>query len=322
MKGLIVLGLILLVIILFFIWYYFCGFVGEIKKAKPEFEIFGLDDGFVPQGICYNKEYGKFLLSGYNSIEGCASKIYVVDEKTKTLEKSITLVLKNGKPYMGHGGGIACYKKYGFISSEGEAFVFTIADIFTAKLDQIHVNFSFKTQNNADFCFVYNELLYVGEFYKLGKFKTDVSHHIKLEDGTIHHSLVLGYDLCEIMKMQETLEPVKAISVGDEVQGIAVHENKIFMSSSYGLLPSKLYEHKNVLSEKTQKYIILKEKKVPLYELSAKTLRKTTSYPEMMEEIEVANGKLFMVFESGAKKYRLFTRTTINKVFSKKIKQD
>ena len=38
--------------------------------------------------------------------------------------------------------------------------------------------------------------------------------------------------------------------------------------------------------------------------------------PEMAEEIEFANGKLYVLFESAANKYKIVTRTRINHVFS------
>ena len=62
---LVIVFFVLVLIIAFFVWYYFFGEIGDLKKAKKEFEIFGLSKGFVPQGLTFDKTNGKFLMCGY-----------------------------------------------------------------------------------------------------------------------------------------------------------------------------------------------------------------------------------------------------------------
>lgn len=315
MIALIIISAVLIALIIIFIWWYFCGNIGELKKAKKEFLIFGLDDGFVPQGIVYLSCYNKILISGYMQ-DHSPSRVYVVSKETGMTEKFVTFVLLSGVGYFGHAGGIAGNCNDCYLSSEGKIFHFFASDIFSSTNGIVKITDIMETKNGADFCFVSNGFLYVGEFYKLAKFKTDVSHHIKLSDKEINHSLVFGFRLKEgeefglASKVAE-----KAISIPDLVQGMVVGK-KIFVSRSYGVARSELLTYENVLLQKTQNYVYFDEKQVPLFVLSNKNLQKTRFLPEMAEEIELINGRLFVVFESASKKYRLFTRTKINHVYS------
>lgn len=316
MTIVIVLSCALAGLIILFFWWYFGGSTGELKKAKKEFDIPGLDSGFVPQGITYLSCYKKFLLSGYMQ-DHSPSRVYVVDKESGKTEKYITLKLASGKMYSGHAGGIASNCNDCYISSEGKIFHFFASDIFGNNYNIVSIDDFFETKNGADFCFISDKTLYVGEFYKLAKFKTDVSHHIKADEKKFNHSIVFGYDLKENGRCGlKEIVPKVAISIPDIVQGIAIQNNKILVSRSYGVSRSELLEYENVLKQKTQNNIYFDEKQVPLYVLSDKNLRKTRFLPEMSEEIEIVDGKIFIVFESGSKKYKLITRTRIGSVFS------
>ena len=100
-------------------------FVGDsyddFKKFRKEFEIEGLEDGAVPQGItAYPANYtdgvddnGKpitkqqqyFLTSAYMK-DGSPSRIYVLGEKTGYVGY-VTMVNLDGTPHKGHVGGVA-----------------------------------------------------------------------------------------------------------------------------------------------------------------------------------------------------------------------
>ncbi len=307
----------LILLIVFFCWYYFFTPVYELKTAKSEWKIFGLDGGFVPQGISYSKDYDMFIVSGYFE-KNQPSRIYLIDAKSQNLLKEIKLKLPSGVFYSGHAGGVCSYGKDGFVVSNGRAYHFRLSDLFTNPCGEVNIDYTFETNNNADFCFVYEGLLFVGEFYRLGKFNTEITHHISLNEKEINHAVVLGYKLSDLSVIGSRPVPVKALSVPDMVQGIAINGGRIFVSCSYGLMPSKLFEYENVFNQKTQKYMIINEKQVPIYALSSKNLQRTYTYPEMLEEIEYVSGKLYLLFKSGSKKYRKFVRNAVNQVFSQK----
>lgn len=316
MIALIIVSSVLALLIVTFVWWYFGGSIGELKKAKKEFLIPGLDDGFVPQGIVYLSCYKKFLISGYMQ-DHSLSRVYVINSQTGEVEKFVTFVLPSGVGYFGHAGGIAGNCNDCYLSSEGKIFHFFASDVFASTNGVVKIVDVMETKNGADFCYVSGGYLFVGEFYKLAKFKTDVSHHIKLSDKEINHSLVFGFKLKEGEKFGlASSVPEKAISIPDLVQGMVISGKKIFVSRSYGVARSELLTYENVLLQKTQNYVYFGENQVPLFVLSSKNLQKTRYLPEMAEEIELFDGKLYVVFESASKKYKLFTRTRINYVFS------
>lgn len=316
MKGLYIFSAILILLIVLFVWYYFGGQIGELKKAKKEFEIPGLADYFVPQGISYLACYKKILISGYMS-DGKPSRVYVIDKESGKTERFVNLKLPSGALYFGHAGGIATNCNDCYVSSEGKVFHFFASDIFSSAVGVVDVADVFETKNGADFCFIHEDTLYVGEFYKLAKFKTDLTHHVECGEKKYNHSLVFGYKLKEHAEFGlESVIPCKAISVPDMVQGVVVAGNKIFVSKSYGIARSEISEYKNILTEKTQTYVYFDEKQVPLWILSDKNLQKTRFMPEMAEEIELIDNRIFIVFESATIKYKFVTRTRLNHVFS------
>lgn len=297
--------------------YYFAAGVGELKFAKKEWEIEGLREGFVPQGIAYAKKFGKFLISGYMA-NGSVSRVYVVGEEQKITEKFVCLKTKDGAQFCGHAGGVAVFNDFGYISSEGKVYRFLISDLINAKNDdEIQFDYEFKTENGADFCTVDGGILWVGEFYKMGKFKTDTTHHILIDGGGQQCAVVFGFRLSE--NGVPSSVPQKALSVPDVVQGMAFYSGRIFLSASYALNRSRIFEYENVFYKTTSKYIIFKNKKVPLYTLENKFLRKTKIIPPMSEEIVCEGGRIYVLFESAAKKYKFFMRTRIKHVFSIKI---
>lgn len=77
-----------------------------------------------------------------------------------------------------------------------------------------------------------------------------------------------------------------------QVQGLEVFGNYLFLSQSYGFSDSKLriYERSVIESEK--------------YSLKKKEEIKSFSLPNRMEQICIQDGRLYMLFESGAYVYR------------------
>lgn len=309
--------IVLSLIIIFLLIYYFGEGKGDLKKANPEFKIPGLSDGFVPQGMCYIKDLNSFLISGYMGDHRSASRIYVIDSESKKLIKFV-YVIRNYKQVVSHFGGITSFGKDVWISTEKEVLRIKVDDIKNAKTGSgVNVFDSFSPKNNADFCFVHSGLLWIGEFYKLGKFKTDISHHIKINNKTQFHAMCYGFKIssqgeCGIEKPI----PVKAMSIPDLAQGICVCENKLFLSASYGIAKSSLYVYENVLNKNEESYTFFKNKKIPLHILSRDKLIKKYVLPSMSEEVECYNKKVYVLFENSAKKYKIFTRKKIKKVFS------
>ncbi|MCT7840753.1 MAG: hypothetical protein N4Q43_02425, partial [Lactobacillus crispatus] len=94
----------------------------------------------------------------------------------------------------------------------------------------------------------------------------------------------------EVKSVTGTLQwsdPTGETSMDKQIQGIAIYQNKIFLSQSYGSGDSKLYVFPtsalNALDEKNAELVI--------------------TMPPYLEQITAYKGQLLCVFESGSKIY-------------------
>ena len=167
---------------------------------------------------------------------------------------------------------------------------------------------------NAAFCQYTGNMLYVGEFYRPGNYETPESHHLQTADGSMNYAVVYAYEVDEAGAPAG--EPSFAVSVREQVQGIAVYEGGIALSCSYGLPDSTIWVYENVLGGQADKSLEVGGARVPLYMLDSSNLKTTITAPCMSEEIAVKGDRLYILFESLSNKYKLFTRTRMSHVYS------
>lgn len=285
----------------------------------------GLDSGISPQGLCILPSSDgtrfDFAMSGY--IPGEPSRVYVVrtepvtEDKVTSIETYVTFQ-KDGKPVQTHFGGIACTDDFLYIASGKEIIRAKLSDVTSVSGGVVEIVDSFDVGMNAAFCYIYGGQLYVGEFYRPGKYETDPSHYVETASGT-NHALVYVYDLNEESEggIADTV-PSKVLSVCDQVQGIALSDEHIFLSTSYGLPDSKLYIYSNVLDAQTAETFRFGDKDIPMYILAPKA-KADFKMPCMSEEIYVKEGRLYILFESMSKQYRYVVHTRITHILSVKI---
>ena len=104
-----------------------------------------------------------------------------------------------------------------------------------------------------------------------GKNKNSISNNeIKSVTGTISWS-----------------DPDGVTSMDKQVQGIAIYDNKIFVSQSYGSKDSKLYIFPSTA----------------LHALDEKNAELVISMPPYLEQIVAYKGQLLCLFESGSRQY-------------------
>lgn len=313
--------LIILSISIYFIWPWNRDF---FDNAVAEFEIPGLDSEFVPQGITKIDGQNKFLLSGYMS-NGSPSRFYVINSDSNQVEKYFVLETSQGKKYNEHAGGVASFGStlWTVSSNEQGGFIyrFMLADVDNVENGEIVSIVDYvSANNNADWVFVHDNKLFVGEYYLDGKYETDSRHHFKNSVGKTYGALALGYTINESKKcgLQDLL-PEVALSVDEKCQGIAVTTDGNFItSSSYSVFKnSNINMYNNVLlEESTTKFKFTTGCEIPVYFLDDSNLISSKQVPIMSEEIVVDEGKLFILFESSAKKYKKFCRVKLEDVYS------
>ncbi|MBE7075923.1 MAG: hypothetical protein E7375_02490 [Clostridiales bacterium] len=303
----------LLGIVLLF-WYFGDSYPTFYANAEKEFEVAGLEDGFTPQGLCYEENSKTFLSSGYMK-DGSASRIYVIDGEEGKTTKYFTL--NNGEEdYSGHAGGIATDGTNVWIVGDGYLFRFMFADIeLVENGDSIDIIDGFKTGNGADFITVEENFLWVGEFHKDGKYDTDESHHIETENST-NKAIHFCYEINSANEYGiKSTTPVKALSTGSLVQGMEITTNKIILSTSYSLPNSHIYIYENIFTtaEETFDY---NGTPIDLYVLEEVNLLEDIEAPCMSEELAIADGRVYVLFESACKKYGMVTREALKHVYS------
>lgn len=295
------------------VWYCGATYPQFTPIARQEFAIPGLSDGVCPQGLCSlpeNERGYDFAMSGY--LSSGPSRVYLIGESGQD-GKYITLA-EGGKADTSHFGGVTCSEEYLYVASGKRIARVSLAEALAAEQGGTVEAAYFDAGLNAAFCQYYGGLLYAGEFYRPGNYETPESHHLETSDGSVNHAVVYAYEVGEEGAL--AAEPLYALSVRDQVQGIAVYEGGIALSCSYGLPNSSLWVYENDLGGGADGTFEVNGKAVPLYMLDSSNLKNTIDAPCMSEEIAVRDGRLYILFESASNKYKLFTRTRMRYVQS------
>ncbi len=291
----------------------FMGFLGGDKRIDYEnyteypCEVPGLDDGFIPQGLCFVESMGMFAISGYmpNDTDGNKqfSRIYFVNPET---EENKMFIIDD---FTGHAGGIASdgndiwISSGGSSSTNGKIYHFTV-DMFVGETGSTVIHdgyFSVPVKGSVLYCD--GEKLWVSEFYNNDKDsnKTNEAHYY----GS-NHAWSCGYDLpIDIdYSSKETLVPDVILSIPDKVQGMSITaDGEVIFSTSYGRRNnSKMYVFESYTTWDTNTVNVF-DTNVTLHVAKKKNIIMRFKMPTLMEGMDYHNGKLYIVFESGAKTY-------------------
>jgi len=197
-----------------------------------------------------------------------------------------------------------------------------------------------------------NDRLYVGEFYRGGNYETNEKHRLTTPNGDNNTAFAYEYNtststafgLTTSDGYDENKEKVpkiqKIFSLPDEIQGFARTANGLVLSQSYGLKNSHIYYYAfkwdlSSLSENNRvkytdidklgfKYEDAKtvngapyyDKDLYLYYIDRSSMLNDYSIPSMSEGLCTVEGRVYVLFESGAKKYSPFVRKVLKNVYS------
>lgn len=265
---------------------------------EKEFQIPGIHDGYVPQGLANVDEEGSaFVLSGYN---GKYMDLYYHDAKTNT-SKRVIPVDENGKIIEGHGGGVTVCRDYVYVSQSDALYTFSLSEIrAAADGGEVVCHAMFPVDNQASFCFSNENFLYVGEFYRPVDYETEESHYYTTPAGEKNCAIISCYLLNEDGSLAEEY-PVYSISIPSQVQGFAIKGETIMISRSWGLETATLEFYDGMKDSGTT--ISVSGKEVPLYYLDSTNHQKTVKLPCFSEELCVVGDRVYISFESACDKY-------------------
>ncbi|MBR5231009.1 MAG: hypothetical protein IKW00_02030 [Clostridia bacterium] len=280
---------------------------GELSVNIP-----GCAQDLVPQGISYLADEGWMIIAGYSS-GTTPSAIVAVDMETNQVVKEIFLQNVDGSAYTGHAGGVAVTEKNIFISNNNHLYRLSL-DSFRAAEASATLKFdeAIPVPSRASYCQYNDGILWVGEFEYGGEYKTDNSHRIKTADG-YQRAWAIGYQLTSETDNELKADCITAegaipdviLSTTERIQGLTVKEGMIYLSQSYGRKNSStIYRHVNVLEREANAEVDVLGVKRPIWFLDKKSLDAAIIAPPMTECLCTVDGAIYVLFESGAEKYR------------------
>lgn len=287
--------------------------------ADPAYLIPALNQYFVPQGMDIWEEMGWLMISGYftESTFSSCSVLLALDLRTGEYVGEYYLKNSDGSDHTGHAGGVAITSKNLFISNGKKLHRIPLDNIKAAnRMGDIRIVDTINVPVSASFCNYSAGVLWVGDFYESKSYKTDTFRHMKNRSGDMYYAWCVGYKLSDEAENEiaadknlpsyEYATPDIILSIREKVQGFAVVSDKyIALSCSYGRTnDSTIYLYNNVLDSEAHGSYKLNGTDVPLWFLDSKTGCKSYKSMPMTEGLAAYNGKLLILYESGADKYR------------------
>ncbi len=271
------------------------------------------------------------------------SQLVVVDTATGKPLRRFSLFAAAGDPYTGHAGGIAIAGKYVWVASGFKLYGFLLDDVLAfinnnaAQADPTAAGFPpslripardlvaatvFAVDSKASCLSFDGTHLWVGDFARAGSDDfAPIPHHAKNKykrntwisgylvdgDGLPTASVTYAYEADGATRLGH--KPDRVILCRESVQGMAICDNHIALSLSFGALNAKLAFYRSPLTTPptTLRYTPAGQKKsfaVDAWELAdGKNWVKTVDLPAGSEDLEFDGRRLYVVFESGAPKY-------------------
>lgn len=288
------------------------AYPGFFPQAEYLTVIPGLEQNMIPQGLTSVCK-GKYLLISAYSEEKEASCLYLVEAGTNgPMIKSVKLLNEKGEAFTGHVGGLASDEEYIFISGSKRIYVILLDEFMKLEAeDEVRLEHEIKTAFGTSFLNYSDGYLWSGFFYEPKDYKTDDFFHKTTTDGEEYGSWASAYSAEKVKAASEQamktgsseLIPDLAFSIRDKIQGITVSDGRIVLSESYGRRnDSHLFVYDiPKLADCERQY---EGNSIPLYILDSRYLIEEYTLPPMAEGITEIYGRVCILFESGASKYK------------------
>lgn len=281
----------------------------------------GLGDGYVPQGVSKveydNETY--YLTSGYMT-GNRPSRIYVISEDDFYY---VEVKLNDYDYAYGHFGGIATTDTHVFVSDANQLYILSLKDIFAAKTIKNNHLLASKEKNEVKILksiyvdvaasYVYidnnNEYLYVGEFNDNKNYFT--YHEELVNSGSeSYYAYVDRYSVAELLTTNMNhLTSDFHFAVRNKVQGFAISDDKIVLSTSYGLASSVFFVY-DIPTEPDRENVYFLDDRYLIEEIKA---------PAMTEALDYDGEYFITLFESASNKYIFGKFFFTNKIVGLKI---
>lgn len=275
-----------------------------------------IGSGFIPQGLSYLPDEDLILLTGYYG-RGGSSPIYLVD-RTRDYSKTLLMRTESGESFHGHAGGISVCGGRAYVagSTAGCMYGFPLEGLLCApdgSAQNAELRIGLKSDDDfirVSFTAAEGPLLFAGEFHKDPLFYTHASHAVDTPVGR-QKAYLFGFELSE----DGAVQPRVVYSIPDKAQGACFEGGYLFLSQTDSLFSARILTYAlDELRPAGTKTVLGAE--VPLYILTEKTAVKSRRIPPMSEEILAVDGKLLILYESAANRYRIGKRFGLDRVMA------
>ena len=288
------------------------------------------------------------LLSYYPKNSSQPSQIVVVDRKTAKAVKRFPLYKSKGNAYTGHAGGIAVAGKYLWVASGNKILGFDVQEIIDfigdtktqakavdglpKSLDKLPAKNltavkSYSVDSKASYVSFDGKYIWVGDFTKSSSSGYEPVKHHKimgrncwiagyLVDSNGYPKSNTQYTYTSGNDKYKVNKPDAVIAMRESVQGMAVCDNYVALTVSYGAANSKLAVYNNPLKADSTEITYKPEGqsksfKVKAFELTdKKNWVNTVKLAAGAEDLEYDGENLYVTFECSSKNYR--TRWSLN----------
>ena len=284
--------------------------IAYYRASGKAFAIPGLSENMIPQGLDYLESEGLYLVGGYQK-DNAPSRVYLVEKQTGKTKGYVLLGDKNGNGMAIHAGGLAANGDYLYVGGNEEPFVyvFKLSDVLSAGNGGIVKTLgTFDTKYGdyeirADFMCFSGGKFYVGEFYRDPNFLTPESHKVTGPSKETNRALMFSYEVSDSDDSVFGLDPVacEVYSLPDKVQGVAIQDKKMWISTSYGTGKSTIACYD--VFGKNAGVFDPNAGTAELFILDKSSLDFEFKAPPMSEEIVFVDGKLLIMCESASAKY-------------------
>ena len=239
------------------------------------------------------------------------SRIVSMDWNTGKALRTVKLQEPNGQPHYGHVGGIVIDSSNLWMASDAFLYRYNLTTLTAGDTASAIGRFKTEATVKVAFCSAYGGKVWAGEFALEGKYPTHPNHHLVARDGNPRHGWVCGYD-----PAKGFTTPGQLLSIPDRAQGMAATDDFIFLSLSYGRrYRSSIEIFRNPLALPPHQTVQTSQgDEVPLWFLDGKNHVRSIDLPPMAENIVLIDGKLAVLFESGAKKFRWFGKKPLDHI--------
>lgn len=282
----------------------------EISKSLVDSVLTcGLDSNYVPQGVAFYDGSEIVVAYYFKGLFDSRPSIFLIAETSESQTFYVyDLYDTDGNAYTGHVGGIAVSGQYLWTCAAGRVLRFERPDRLGETLS-LTADLAYDVDSNADFVTINDGRLWVGEFAFGDDYVTPAHHHY---GGS--RAWIAGYDMDienetlvssteYIVGGRKVLRPDAVMFVGQKVQGAAICDDKVVLSSSYGFKDSELDIY-SIAAVKRFTVDLPGGNQVETIVLGQENRLASYKMPAGAEGMSYADNKLAITFEGGSKHYR------------------